>query len=235
MSYVPGFKSRILAGDLHLSAYARDISFPWSQDMLDSTVFTTDGSKTFIPGAEGSTVSVEGLYDVTAFSDLTGWKAAAAQAVTIAPSGLALGSELWMVNALETEFATSSPVGDIAAFSLAAVTDGISDYGVSLADLAAVSADADGTSSDAGASTANGGVGHLHVTAYSGLTNIVVKVQHSANNSVWADLLTFTTASGTTSERAVVAAGTTVNRYLRASFDVTGTGSATCQVGFARR
>jgi hypothetical protein len=41
--------------------------------------------------------------------------------------------------------------------------------------------------------------------------------------------------TGTGSERLVIAPGTTVNRYLRIRDDVTGTGSCTRFVSFARR
>lgn len=234
MSYVPGFKTRLLVGDFHLAAYARQITFPWTADMLDATVFTTGGAKAFLPGQDTSTVSVEGLYDAAEHADLTAWKAGAAQAVTIAPSGLALGSELWMVNAVETELVSTNPIGDIAAFSLAAQTDGLSDFGVSLADLAAVTADTNGTAVDGGAASSNGGVGHLHVTAFSGFSGAAVTIEDSANGSSgWATILTFTTAAGVTGERVAITGA--VRRYLRAVFDVTGTGSVTAQVSFARR
>ena len=44
-------------------------------------------AKTFILGQDTSSVSVEGLYDVLEHTDNAAWKATAAQAVTIAPSG----------------------------------------------------------------------------------------------------------------------------------------------------
>jgi hypothetical protein len=61
-----------------------------------------------------------------------------------------------------------------------------------------------------------------------------VKVQHSANNSTWADLVTFATVTAVGAEHAVVAPATTVNRYLRATWSGTFT-SATFAVAFARR
>jgi polyisoprenoid-binding protein YceI len=46
-------------------------------------------------------------------------------------------------------------------------------------------------------------VGYIHVTAFTGTTG-VVKIQHSANDSTWADLITFTTISAVTQERVAV-------------------------------
>jgi hypothetical protein len=106
-----------------------------------------------------------------------------------------------------------------------------------LTGLAAVTATGNGTSRDNGASTSDGGVAQLHVTANTMNNNTVFKVQHSADNSTWADLATFTTVATTvtTSERVTVAAGTTVNRYLRATHTASGTGSITFITAFARR
>jgi hypothetical protein len=72
----------------------------------------------------------------------------------------------------------------------------------------------DGVSVDGSASSSNGAQFYLHVVALTG-TNVDVKVQDSANNSVWADLsgAAFTSATGVTSERIAVTG--TVRRYLR--------------------
>lgn len=110
--------------------------------------------------------------------------------------------------------------------------------GVVLAGNLAVSTTSTGSAVDNAASSANGGVAHLHVTANTRNGTAVAKVQHSANNSTWADLVTFTTISTgtTTSQRSVVNSGTTVNRYLRALITPAGsTGSLTVTVAFARR
>jgi hypothetical protein len=71
-----------------------------------------------------------------------------------------------------------------------------------------------------------------------GWTDLTVKVQHSADDSTYADLVTFTAITvAPAKERKTVAAGTTVNRYLAASWAFTGAGAAhtaTFVVGFAR-
>ena len=107
------------------------------------------------------------------------------------------------------------------------------DQGFILKALAAITANTNGTAIDNAASSASGGAGHLQVTAYSGFTNIVVKVQHSPDNSVWADLITFATVSSAPTAERKTAAGT-VDRYTRYTVTVTGSGSATFFVGFAR-
>jgi len=71
---------------------------------------------------------------------------------------------------------------------------------------------------DNGGATSNGIIANLHITASDQAT--VAKIQHSADNSTWADLVTFTSiAAGRGAERRIVTG--TVNRYLRATWSGT--------------
>jgi hypothetical protein len=109
------------------------------------------------------------------------------------------------------------------------------DEGIILHALGAETIDGDTTgasSVDNGASSAGGGVAYLHVVAYSGFSSVVFKVQHDTDDSGYSDLITFTTVTGITSERATTAV--TVNRHLAAHWNVTGTGSVTFMIGFKR-
>ncbi len=83
------------------------------------------------------------------------------------------------------------------------------------------------------ASSANGGLGILHVTAITG--SWTIKIQHSTNDVDWVDLITFTqvTAAGGVTAEAKAAAGT-VNRYLQITFTEDVAGSITFAAGFAR-
>jgi len=95
----------------------------------------------------------------------------------------------------------------------------------------------DATIDDTSASTANGGAAYLWCTAFTG-TDLTVTVEHSADNAAWATLATFTQLASDTedAERQIVAAGTTVNRYLRAEWSTSaGFTSATFTVAFGRR
>ncbi len=84
-------------------------------------------------------------------------------------------------------------------------------------------------------STVNGGAGYQAVSAYAGFTGVVGKIRHSADDITYVDLVTFTNVTtGPIAERIVVAAGTTVNRYLCDTGTVTGAGSISAFAGFAR-
>ena len=84
--------------------------------------------------------------------------------------------------------------------------------------------------------TGNGGGAFLIVSAKSGTSpTLDAKITHSADNVTYADLVTFTQATTTTAEVKTVAAGTTVNRYLKAVFTLGGTSpSFTAIMGFGR-
>jgi len=73
-----------------------------------------------------------------------------------------------------------------------------------------------GTSIDTAASAAFGAQAYLQVFAFAG-TSVTVKVQDSADNSTFADVtgLTFTAATGITTERLATANNATIRRYLR--------------------
>lgn len=82
-------------------------------------------------------------------------------------------------------------------------------------------------------SSASGGRGNLHITAITGTWTI--KIQHSVDNSVWADLITFTqaTAAGGAVSESLAVTGT-VNRYLQITWTEDVAGSITFAVTFAR-
>jgi hypothetical protein len=86
--------------------------------------------------------------------------------------------------------------------------------------LGAETATGSGTSVNNGASTAFGALGHLHVTAISGGGTWTFKAQDSANNSDWADLITFTNVTTATNQASEVTG--TVDQYTRGDWSVSG-------------
>jgi len=240
MAFITAATSRLLLGDFHLSGYMRKVGAELEIAMLDSTVLTS-AAEDVVPGLKMGKFPLGGLLDSDGAAtgqhrqifDKIG--ATAADAVSWGPQGFTRGNPVICVLGQEASYPIGYDVKDIVAWSADLKIDGPIDFGVSLADLAAVTTDTTGTGVDNAASTSNGGAGFLHVTAYSGFSDVVFKVQHSTDNSSWSDLATFTSVTGKTSERVTVAAATTVNRYLRFFADVTGSGSCTCQMSFARR
>jgi hypothetical protein len=74
-----------------------------------------------------------------------------------------------------------------------------------------------GSSIDTTASVSFGAQAYLHVFAFTG-TSVTVKIQDSADNSSFTDVtgLTFTAATGQTSQRLATSRTATIRRYIRA-------------------
>ncbi len=105
-------------------------------------------------------------------------------------------------------------------------------WGVVLQGATAISATTTGTGVDGGASTANGARANLHVTVSSGGT-WAFKIQDSADDSAWADLITFSAnGSAVTSEQGAVTG--TVDRYTRGVLTRT-SGTLTAVITIARQ
>lgn len=241
MAFAHSKSSRLLLDDIHLSVFLKSWEHTTEREMANVTVHTDDGHK-FIPGLDNGSLSLGGVVDDDATADGqdetldTALGASSGSVVTAAPAGLAVGNRVISIEARESQYSISSPVADAVSFSASWMAEGQVDTGVSLHDLTAESATADGASVDNGASSANGGLAALHVTANTRDGSSTIKVQHSSDDVTFVDLVTFSAvaASTTTQERKVVTG--TVNQFLRASWTPGGTtGSITFVVSFARR
>lgn len=229
-------------GAADLSTYFTSATTNNSVDVLDSTTFGS-ANKSYVVGTKEGTVSFEGLW-TGAVGEVDAVLLAAlatdtSTVITVGSEGAGIGRKAKLLDANETSYEVSSAIGDLVSISAEAqATEGL-DGGVLLAAQQTITATINNTSVDNAISSANGGVAHLHVTANTRNGAVTIKVQHSSDNSTWVDLVTFTntTATTPTSQRVVVAAGTTVNRYLRAQVSgfAGSTGSVIITVGFARR
>jgi len=241
MAFIHGKNAVVLHGIYDLSAYLNDGSVAASVETAETTAFGSS-AKTYITGLEDGTISASGMFDGAAGAVdeiLTASIGSDTNApVSFFPALSTIGNRVALLQAKTTGYSVSSPVGDVVSVSYDAQADGGIEYGVSLHALGADTGSATNTAVDGSASTANGGLAQIHVTANSRTSSSTFKVQHSSDNSTWADLATFTVVATTvkTSERIAVAAGTTVNRYLRSTHTAaTGTGSITYNISFARR
>lgn len=137
--------------------------------------------------------------------------------------------------ALHVKYAPMAKLGGLTKAKTEYLCSGARDEGVILQNTATKTADWDTTGADSvdnGASSSAGGVGYLHVTALSGFTGNVIKIRHSADDVTYADLVTFADQTTVGAQRIAVAG--TVNRHLAVDGNVTGSGSVTVWVGFAR-
>lgn len=238
MSFANAQKTRVLHGSLHASGFTKKVANAGSTMMLDRTSLV-DAAYMFQPGQDNSNFSLNMMLDVDTtaggqWSVGTTWKATPTP-FTHAPSGLTAGSEAWLATANLAGFNMTSTHNGLVMLSVATQNDGPMEPGVVIEDLNTVTVDANGASVDNAALTSNGGVWHLHVTAYAGLTSDSVVLEHSTDNSVWVTLDTSTLVTAIGSERRVIAAGTTVRRFVRLRDDVTGAGSIVRSAFLVRR
>jgi hypothetical protein len=234
-----GKNVRIFVDEYDFSTYFNDMSVATTVDTAETSAFGTD-AKSYIVGHTDGTISLGGMFEGTASTGtdqhfdqaLLGNE----QLVVIAPEGHALGNRAVAMKSEQTSYEVSSPIGDVVQASVEFQADEGVGHGVLLSSGLAISASGNGTGVNNGASTSNGGYGFLSVPVNTRDGNITVKIQASADNSTFADLITFTVVSGSslTSERISVTG--TVNQYLRVNYTVAGsTGTATPVVAFTRR
>lgn len=232
-------KARLYVSGVRLSGKARGFAFNDVVDMLDSTTLE-DTAYMYMPGQTGSTVSIDLLLDTDTtaggqWDTLTAWKSTQGTPITLLPSGLAVLSEAFMVNGLLGQLQLQTAHDDLVTADLQSTTTGAFDPGFVLEnDTTAITVDGNGTARDLTAASTNGGVAHLHVTAMSGLSADDITIEQSANGSSgWSTVVTFAQVTGRGAQRVEITGS--VNRYLRVVDNVTGTGSISRFVSFARR
>jgi hypothetical protein len=229
-----GKNCQILVNGVDLSSYFNTASIEAMVDTADSSTFRNGGWKTFEPGMAKATMAHGGVYDATLVTAVRALIGDTGDVLTVAPEGMdTAGNLAQLAKVLTSKLTNSAPVGGLVAAAWDVASDGEVGFGRVLHPLVAVSADANGTTVDDAAATTTGAIAHLHVTSVSTADTILVTVEDSANASTWATIGTFTLASAVTSQRLVIAG--TVRRYVRAVWDVTGTGiSITFAVALAR-
>jgi hypothetical protein len=228
-----GKSTGVLFDEFDLSAYFNQVNATRAIQAVNTTTFGRD-DKVYIAGIEEGSISIQGLWDGSA--DVVDEELDAAigaeSVITVAPQGLAtVGNRTIMLKGENVSYQIRGTVTDAVRIVAGGTADGGVRFGVLLQPLEAETTTFDGTSVNNGASSAFGGVGHIHVTAFSG-TNATVKIQDSPNDSAWADLITFTSITGVVTERLSVSG--TVDQYVRFAITTDNFTSMTIACSFAR-
>lgn len=233
-----GKNARVLVDRHDLSSYFNNAEKTSTVDTAESTTYLKS-SKTYEVGHEDGTISLSGVFDGSADAvdeELQTRIGTADVLFLIAPEGTAIGNRVDILQAHETNYNVTAPVGDLVSVSLDSQADAGIQGGVSLHDVATDETGSTNSSSvDNGSSTSNGATAHLHVTSNGRDGTLDVKVQHSSDDATWADLITFTqVAAGNQAEERKTVSGT-VNQFVRVSDTIGGTsGTINYGVGFAR-
>ena len=251
-THIHGKDSAVLFDGFDLTAYFNSVDTSANLETAETTAFG-NSAKTYLPGLSDGSVSLAGMWDAgTGSSDAVLEDALAATTtpvVSIHMGGPAIGSSAIITRADEVDYSISSPIADVAQISasLTCTAENDTDQTLALSSsavqlttgaAAAVSGfPAAGASVDNAASSALGGMAVFHITQNSGNgTNYLCKVQHSANDSSWADLITFSVVEDAVLGSGFATCSGTVNRYTRAIISTTGgsSGTITYTVNFAR-
>lgn len=248
MAFAHGSSTVVLVNEKVVSTEVSGWTMSHSRAMSEVTTVgqaAGQAGASFVPGLTSGSLALRGPQDSAHTGGLTKEITDAvgvdnAFLCTCLPEGpTVVGKPAFFALADLSEHAIDASVADAVSMTMSAQADESVELGWVLHELAAKTADGNGTVVDRGASpltpTTRGAVAAIHVTAFTGLTTATIKVQHSTDNSVWADLATFTAVTAIGWERVKVADGTTVNRYLRVVTDVTGSGSVTFLVAVAPR
>jgi hypothetical protein len=141
-----------------------------------------------------------------------------------------------IANGQLTSYDVTSPVADVVSISAEIQADGGLFSGFALNGLTDTGTSASLTGINTGGSSSGGGLFNLHVVANTRDGAATVKVQHSADNVTWVDLVTFSGISASVKDGESITSTGTVNQYLRAAHSLAGSsGSITYHVSAARR
>lgn len=237
MAFVHGKQGRLMVGKYDVSAYLHEVSYPATIETARVNTLGDDNAERIVGVGDGQ-VGASGYFDGAPgaidaiIADL---KSVETPAPFIGmPQGLtAIGNRGRLGQGFIVDHEISGGTSGAVETALTIDPDGGVDFAVLLADLAARTGNGNTSGVDNAASSANGGVAVLSVTAFSGFSSVTVKVQHSTDNSTFTDLVSFTAVTAAVAERKTFSG--TVNRYLRVSTTVSGSGSLTFAVAAARR
>ena len=248
MAYIAGKDTAVYIDEFDLSAYFNSADVSTTTSAEESTAFGAT-SKSYITGLQDGTLSLAGMWaaDTDGVDEelqvLLG--STTTPVITVRQGAAAIGSRAIIGQAHEVNYSVTSPVDGISAISADFQSDSGSTSnltlgltgGVQLTLGASIAHGSLGalSSVDNAASSASGGAATLHVPTNTVNGNTTIKVQHSANDSSWADLITFTVVGASTKLGEIKAVTGTVNRYLRVTASTAGSsGSITFMVAAAR-
>ena len=234
MAFQHGKDTVVLGDSVALTGYLTQADAARRSQVVNATTFGNQ-DMVYIGGIGEGSLTLAGLFDATASASHATLNAtvgaATGMVVTVGYGGTTIGNITSMLQARNGSYNLNGSTTDAVRLNATFVADNGIRGGVSLHALGAETTTGDYASVNNLASSAFGGAGHLHVTAFTG-SNCTIKIQHSINDADWVDLITFTSVTGVTQQRSTVTG--TVNQYLRAQISAGTFSSATFLVAFAR-
>ena len=247
-TFIHGKTTAVYIDEFDLTSYFTDSSATIDNDVSDITAYGAT-NKAYLVGLRSGTINLSGLWSQTTDGSDEELQALLGNAtepiITVREGAAAIGGSAILAQANEINYAITSPVADVNTITadfectpsdITNMTFALSS-GVQLTAGASIAHGSLGalSSVDNAASSANGGVATLHVPTNTVNGNTTIKVQHSANDSTWVDLISFTAVGSSAKTSEIKAVSGTVNRYLRVTASTAGSsGSITFMVAAAR-
>lgn len=244
MAKAHGKKARVYGGGIDLSSYLRMAKRGGDQDLADASTFA-DNDKTFVAGMQSGTLAIEGIYNARAkaedaqqIADLLDAQLGVSELIAVhLPQGDGFGNVAYGFVGNSNSIEVTSPYDDVVKITGEAQSNIGFKSGRSLVPKEEKAASGESAAIDngaAGSPTKSGGVGILQVFGISAGKKLDVKIQHSVDNITFVDLITFASVeAGEAAQGIVLPNATTVNRYVRAKWTLSG-GSSTFHASFAR-
>ena len=221
MAVVPrhGKTSDVLIDEMEMTRFLQTATVSASMDAPEKTTFGKN-DREFIAGLRQATVACDGIFSATTGSSMAADNVAdyldaalggsTKLVVTVGiDGGASTGNRAYLLTGDAIKLDYSAPFDDIVKIAADIQASGGYQAGRWLVGPTTSTATANGGAVAAAGTTAaggstGGGVGHLHVLAERNVVSAVFKAQHSTSGSTWADLITFTSATGRTFQRSTV-------------------------------
>ena len=230
-----------LVNGYSLADAVSQISVQADQEELDATVLANT-YRSYEAGFKSGTISASGFYDsdgtdLDEIHDVFAavYNTGATNNITYSMGTVAVNTDAVMLNGSEMKYDIAVTIGSVinvnAEFK---AINGVA-FGKWLMTSQLNAGTTNGTSVDNAASSTNGGIFQVHLNNDTA-SDVDVKLQHSTDNSIWADVTSGAVNNlSAVHEAGSVAVSGTINRYTRAVAVVTGGNTVLVSAAFARR
>ena len=227
---IHGKGSKVFVNGKHLSAYFDSFDLQLSADTAEKSAFQ-DTAKGYVGGMTGATLSLNGFFDeaATAADKILADAIATRSVWCVFPDGDAITKSGYGIDGSNNSHQVMSTKDDCARIAAACQSDVGADRIVSILALGSKTSSGSGTvNNNGGAST--DGAAYLQAISVTG--SVAVKIEHSADNSSWSDLVAFTAVAGIKAERKAITGE--IKQYTKVTYTLDGGEAITLQVSLHR-
>jgi len=239
MAFVHGVSTKFYYNNIDMTPYIEDVTADFEREIADVKPMDSTWVER-LAGLRTVTVSLGGVYDATASTiEPQIWDAfgdGENHVFALCPTGDSIGNYCYAGTSKANSASINSSSTDAVKYPVGAIGSTNADRALILHNLTEETDDGSSASQDNGSATALGGTGYLLTTAIEGGETNDVIIEHSANDSDWSTLITFTQVSAAGDEVIELGSTADVYRYVRATWNLSeGEGSdSTFFVAFRR-